>query len=130
MESKFRITLYLDDHFDGDYLIALLHREGFEVVSPRRVGTKGWNDEDHLKYCAQHGYAILTANAGDFRKLHQRWRAEGRSHAGIIVVYYEHDVSKNMTLHEIARALKNLLEACEKSGVPIVNEFIVLNQWR
>ena len=130
MASKFRLVIYLDDHFDGDYLISLLIRENFTVISPRSAGTRGWKDEEHLTYCAQNGYTILTANAEDFRHLHLKWLSEGKKHSGIIAVYYERDASKNMTLHDIVRALKRLAEAHEKMGIPIANEFIVLNQWR
>ncbi|MCS7264447.1 MAG: DUF5615 family PIN-like protein [Armatimonadetes bacterium] len=123
-------TIYLDDCLDDDHLIALLRQEGFVVISPRKVGTIGLSDEEHLNYCARNGYAILTADADDFSDLHENWRSKGLHHAGIIVICRERDVRKHMTNRKIARALKNLLEACEKSEVPIVNEFIVLNQWR
>jgi len=65
------LTIYLDDCVDDDHLIAALQKEGFKVFSPRKVGTSGWSDEAHLEFCAQQGFAILTANADDFHDLHE-----------------------------------------------------------
>ena len=49
-------TVYLDECLDRDQLIALLRREGWTVFSPRDVGSLRWKDEEHLEFCAQHGY--------------------------------------------------------------------------
>jgi hypothetical protein len=130
MASLCDFTIYPDDHYDGDYFIALLRRSGFQVVSPRSVSMRGQSDEVHLTYCAQNGYVILTANAKDFRRLHEEWQSQGKTHSGIIAVYYEHDASKNMSLTDIVSALKKLLKAHQQLGLPIANEFIVLNHWR
>jgi len=63
MASPCDFTLYLDDHYDGNYFIALLRGAGFRVVSPRSVSMRGQSDEVHLTYCAQNGYVILTAKS-------------------------------------------------------------------
>jgi len=126
MASTSDFTVYLDDDLDKNRLIALLQREGWTVISPRAIGTSGLSDEEHLTYCSQRDYPILTRNARDFRQLHEAWQAQGRKHSGILAVYAERDLSKNMSDYDIVRAIKKLLA----SGTPIANQFIVLNHWR
>ncbi|MFA0740031.1 MAG: hypothetical protein DFNUSKGM_000127 [Candidatus Fervidibacter sacchari] len=126
MASTSDFTIYLDDDLDKNLLIASLRREGWMVVSPRAIGTSGFSDEEHLTYCSQRGYPILTRNARDFRQLHEAWQAQGRKHSGILAVYAERDLSKNMSDYDIVRAIKKFLA----SGIPIANQFIVLNHWR
>ena len=99
MASTSDFTIYLDDDLDKNRLIALLRREGWTVISPRAIGTSGFSDEEHLTYCSQRGYPILTRNARDFRQLHEAWQAQGKQHAGILAVYAERDLSKNMSDH-------------------------------
>ncbi len=120
------LSIYLDDCLDADLLIVLLRNDGYTVISPRAVGTHNWDDPDHLAYAVQHGHALLTRNPDDFRQLHSDWQLQGRSHAGILLVYYEGDVAKDMKPRDIVRAIGNLLS----SGVPIANEVHVLNHWR
>jgi len=124
------LSIYLDDCVDDDHLIAALQKEGFKVVSPRRVGTMGWSDKAHLEFCAQQGFVILTANADDFHDLHEEWQKQGKRHAGIVAICREKDVRKHMRIKDIVSALKKLLNAHCQSGLPITNEFIVLNHWR
>ncbi len=50
----------------------------------------------------------------------------GHTHSGIFVVYFDNDTRRDMSDHDIVRAIDNLLA----SGLPIVNEFHILNQWR
>jgi hypothetical protein len=124
------LTIYLDDCVDDNLLIAALQKEGFKVLSPRGVGTAGWSDEAHLEFCAQQGFAILTANADDFHDLHEEWQRQGKHHAGIIAICREKDVRKHMRIKDIVSALKKLLKAHRQLGLLIANEFIVLNHWR
>lgn len=121
-----RLSIYLDDSIDNDLLIALLEQRGYNVISPRFVGTTGWDDLAHLEYASQHGYVLLTADAVDFQALHIHWRRLGKRHSGIFVVHYEGNIRKDMTPYDIVRAIDNLLAA----GVPIHNELHRLNQWR
>jgi hypothetical protein len=69
---------------------------------------------------------LLTRDADDFFALHQQWQSQGKQHAGILAVYAERDASKHMSDYDIVRAIKNILTF----GIPIANQFIVLNHWR
>jgi predicted nuclease of predicted toxin-antitoxin system len=119
-------TIYFDDCADDKLLESLLTQTGYTVVTLRSAGTKGWRDPDHLDYAAQHGYTLLTSNPADFVALHQQWQAQGRAHAGILLVYYDNIGAKDMKPHDIVRAVENLIA----SGLPIVDEVYNLNHWR
>jgi hypothetical protein len=120
------MEIYLDDCSDDDDLIAYLSRAGHTVYSPRGEGTLGASDSRHLEHAAAHGYTLLTHNPADFRELHEAWRALGRSHSGILVIYQDNVKGKDMQLADIVHAIGNLLA----SGLPIPNELHVLNHWR
>jgi hypothetical protein len=120
------LIIYLDDCLDRDWLIALLRHAGYTVISPREVGTDGLADPAHLEYAARHSCALLTANTDDFEALHHDWQSQGRTHAGIFLVYQEGDVTKDMTPHDIVRAIDHLMA----SGLPIANELHRLNFWQ
>ena len=119
-------TLYLDDCADDTLLESLLTHAGYTVVTPRSTSTKGRHDPDHLHYAAQHGYVLLTSNPADFIALHQQWHAEGQTHSGILLVYYDNVKVKDMKPRDIVSALENLLA----SGLPLTNAIYNLNQWR
>lgn len=120
------LSIYLDDCSDDDRLINILRRAGYVVISPRDAGTLGWDDADHLQYAAQRDYALLTHNPQDFQDLHNVWQAQGRRHSGILLVYQDNDLLKDMTANDIVRALANL----RASGLPMTNDIHTLNHWR
>ncbi len=47
------------------------------------------------------------------------------NHPGILGVYQDNNLLKNMSFQTVVRAIANL----EAAGVPLVNQFISLNQW-
>jgi len=120
------LTIYLDDCSDHDDMIAFLTQAGHTVISPRAAGTKGWDDSDHLDYAATHGYVLLTYNPRHFDMLHKTWQAQGRTHAGIFLVYQDNNLVKDMTYADIVRTVGNLLA----SGLPIANAVHILNHWQ
>jgi len=120
------MRLYLDDSADDDLLIRLLQRAGHTVESPRQHGLRGVEDDEHLAFAHGHGSAVITFDCADFLELHRRWQGQAKPHSGIVTIYRERDVSRNLTHAQAIVALRKL----EVSGTPIANEFIVLNQWR
>lgn len=120
------LSLYLDDCADDDTLIVRLRRAGHEVNTPRLAGTVGAPDSDHLEYAARNRQTLLTKNPSDFLALHNVWFSKERQHSGILLVYDERDVSKNMTRSQIVAAIDNLVAA----AVPIENQVHILNHWR
>jgi predicted nuclease of predicted toxin-antitoxin system len=120
------LSLYLDDCADDDTLAALLRQAGHQVSTPRIAGTSGLLDGEHLDYAAQRGYTLLTKDPDDFIDLHHQWLATNRTHSGILLIYEDKEVSKNMSRTQIVLAIDNLVA----SAVPIANEVHNLNQWR
>ena len=49
-----------------------------------------------------------------------------RSHSGILLIYEEKEVSKNLSRAQIVVAIENLVS----SGIPIADAIHNLNQWR
>jgi len=120
------LSLYLDDCADDDTLIALLRRSGHEVNSARLAVTVGASDIDHLDYAARNRQTLLTKDPTDFLELHADWQAAQRRHSGILLVYEEREVSKNMSRRQIVAAIDSLVAA----NIPIENQVHVLNHWR
>ena len=120
------MQIYLDDCADDDDLVAFLSQAGHTVYTPRSEQTRGALDARHLEYAAARGYVVLTQNPADFRRLHEIWQAQGRTHSGILLIYQDNIRGKDMEPADIPAAIGNLLA----SGIPIANEVHILNQWR
>jgi len=120
------VKIYLDDCSDSNLLAELLQQAGHIVQNPRGANKVGVDDLEHLEYAAQNQYVLLTFNAKHFRQLHAQWQQQGRSHAGIFLVYFDNDVTRDMRYLDIVQAIDLLLA----SGLPIANQIHTLNQWR
>ena len=120
------VSIYLDDCADDNLLGILLRNAGHVVITPRDAGTLGWDDQKHLEYAANHRYVLLTKNPEDFVDLHHEWQAQELSHPGILLIYQDNIIGKDMTRNDIVRTIRNLLN----SGIRIANEVHILNQWR
>jgi predicted nuclease of predicted toxin-antitoxin system len=120
------MRIYLDDDLDSNRLIDLLRLAGHEVISPRAVGTRGVADQEHLQYAFSHGLVLLTANAEDFIDLHEKWMAQQKDHAGILIVYRENNPFRDLTLQEIVQSVTHI----EQSDITLNNSFQNLNFWR
>ena len=120
------MNIYLDECADSNLLAHFLRQAGHIVQNPRGANKRGVDDLEHLEYAAQNQYVLLTFNPKDFLNLHQQWQQQNRSHSGILLVYRDNDVTRDMRYVDIVRAINRLLT----SGLPIVNQVHTLNQWR
>lgn len=120
------MQIYPDDCADANDLATMLRDAGHQVYTPRTERNLGIPDPSHLAYAATHGFALVTKNPRDFRNLHAEWQRLGRRHAGILLVYMDNILGKDMEPADIVTALQNLLA----TGLPIDNELHVLNHWR
>jgi hypothetical protein len=103
-----------------------LRAAGHQVLIPADASLSGVSDPRHLAYAVQHQLVLLTRNHDDFEDLHLLVRATGGNHPGLLVVRSDNDPNRDMKDRDVARALANL----EGAGVPIENEFHILNHWR
>jgi predicted nuclease of predicted toxin-antitoxin system len=77
--------LYLDEDSSQRRLIVALRNGGIDVLTAVEAGLSGATDAEHLKFATESGRAIVTANRGDFARLHSEWASIGRAHGGIII---------------------------------------------
>ena len=120
------MMLYLDDDIAWPLLAKLLRHAGHDVQLPGDIGMSGSEDPVHLTRAIHDGRVFLTKNHGDFLTLHRLLMEAQGSHPGIVVVRQENDPTRDLTPKGIVAALRKL----EAAGVPIDNEYIVLNHWR
>jgi hypothetical protein len=88
-------------------LADFLRNRGYDVMSCHSLGraNRGLSDQDQLDVATSERRAIYTFNAADYRKLHRRWMATGREHAGIII-----SEDLNSDLPEMIRRLQRHLD--------------------
>jgi hypothetical protein len=84
------------------------------------------NDPVHLAYAIGADRLCLTRNYGDFQELHHLLMVAKGHHPGILPVRRDNDPRRNLSPHDIARALRELGAA----GVPLVDCCYVLNHWQ
>ncbi len=103
------MRLYIDDDSVDPGLIRLLRRDGHDVLIPADVGLVGSSDQAHLAHAIRDQRAVLTRNYDDFEALHDLVVSAAKGHhAGVLVVRYDYNPRNNMTLGDIARAVRNL----------------------
>lgn len=120
------MKIYLDDNLTHHRLAAMLRAGGHTVVQPADVGLRSASDVRHLEYAIRDDLAVLTADRGDFRDLHQLILTAGGMHHGILIVRFDNDPTRDMKPRHIVSAIRKL----EQSGLDLTNQLIVLNQWR
>lgn len=80
----------------------------------------------HLTAALAERRLLLSRNHDDFLQLHVLiMQAEGH-HTGILIVRRDNDPTRDMTPRGIVHAISNLLQ----SGVPVPDQFHILNHWR
>jgi len=120
------MKLYLDDNSANPLLVRLLQRAGHDVQVPSNVGLIGEDDPIHLAHAVRDKRATVSEDYVDFENLHDLIVAVGGHHPGILVIRQDNDPARDMRPPDIVRAIRNL----ENAGVPIPDEYIILNHWR
>jgi predicted nuclease of predicted toxin-antitoxin system len=120
------MRLYLDDDSASPRLATQLRQAGHDVQIPADVGKTGENDPVHLIHAVRDDRTLLSKNYDDFEDLHDLVVAVKGHHPGILVIRQDNDPKRDLKNHDIVRAIGKLLAA----GVPVADEYIVLNHWR
>ena len=120
------MRLYLDDDTSAPLLAKLLRNAGHDIQMPSDIGMGGAPDPVHLTRAIKDGRVCITKNHDDFWILHNLIKQARGYHPGILVVRQDNDPTRDLTPKGIVSAIRKL----EAAGVPIQNEFIVLNHWR
>jgi hypothetical protein len=120
------MKIYLDDSIASVLLARLLRNAGHDVRLPIDVGMAGEDDPVHLTHAIGEGRVCMSEDHEDFGKLHHLiLRAQGH-HPGIWVVRRDNDPKRDLKPGGVVRAIAKLLA----SGVPIMDSYHILNQWR
>ena len=61
-----------------------LRAAGHLIYVTTDLGLEGADDDVHLAKDAELGAVLASQNQSDFDRLHHRWQAEGKRHAGIL----------------------------------------------
>ncbi len=120
------MRIYLDEDLASGLLAKLLQKAGHDVSTPTATGTLGKADAVQLTCAIHEQRACLSRNYEDFEELHLLVAEAQGHHFGIAIVRRENDPTRDLTPKGIVAALGKLAAA----GVPMDNEYIVLNQWR
>lgn len=99
-----QIRLYLDEDAMARALVLGLRARGVDVTTVIDEGMKEKDDREQLEYATRQGRVIFTFNVGHFCKLHQDCLAQGKNHAGIIVVYRQR--------YSVGEQIRRLLAGC------------------
>lgn len=97
-----------------------LRLRGYDVMTVKEAGRKGFADVEQLTYASSEKRIIFTHNIADFCKIHSDFTKRGLEHSGIIL-------SKQLPTGVIVRALLRLLSDVnyEKGR----NKVIWLSDW-
>lgn len=98
---------YFDDDSESRAVVRGLLAAGVSAVRATEVRMRGQPDHEHLSYAAAHRLVLVTANRGDFLRLHGEWMALGRAHSGIIIVPQQR-YSPGEIVRRLARVLSSL----------------------
>jgi hypothetical protein len=119
------VKIYLDDNIRDQSLIAFLTNDGHDVFLPHE-SDKGNHDARHFLAALLDGRAILTRNYWDFDALHDLVVGAKGQHAGVLEVRSDNNRKRDMSNKQIAATVTKL----EKLGVEVVNQLVILNDWR
>lgn len=97
----------------------MLETAGHDVLTVTQAQLNGRVDSDVFQVAIQLDRVILTSNCADFVELHDAHK----SHSGILLIYQDHDPSKDMSYEEIVKAIANL----EVTGIVLSNRYLALN---
>ncbi len=82
------MRLLLDAHVSGARVGGPLEAAGHDVRAlDREPQLEGLDDEGVLELAAHEQRILITHDVADFPRILRQWAADGRSHAGVILVY-------------------------------------------
>jgi Domain of unknown function (DUF5615) len=81
------IRLYVDEDAMARALVRGLRARGVDVITVLDAGMSEQDDLAQLEHATRHVRVLYTFNVGHFCHLHAQYMAQGKPHAGIIVVF-------------------------------------------
>ncbi len=99
------LPAYADENVKSA-IVEGLRRRGMEITTAQERGQRQTADEVLLATATEEGRLLLT-NDADFLRIHHRWMASGRHHAGI--VFWRRDLPIGPTIRKIIQIACALL---------------------
>jgi predicted nuclease of predicted toxin-antitoxin system len=116
----------IDENSSSPRLAARLQTAGHGPTLAHDVGLLSTTDARVLIWAIGQSLPVLTRDTDDFEDLHDLIMAAGGHHPGLMIVRFDGDPRHNMSDRAIAIAITRL----ESSGILILDQLHVLNQWR
>jgi hypothetical protein len=117
--SLMQISLYIDEDAMSRALLRGLRARGIEATTVLDEGKVGDSDQAQLEYAWQTKRVLYSFNVRDFCRLHKEYLADGKSHAGIVVVYRQR--------YSVGEQLRLLLRMADlKSAKDMINTLLFL----
>jgi hypothetical protein len=112
--------LYLDEDSMHRRLAVPLRAAGHDVLTTTDARNEGLDDEAQVAFAAAAQRVLVTANQADYARLHHRWSAAGKHHAGLIVIT-EQRAKPELLLAKLLR-LQSLRSASDMTdGILYIN---------
>ncbi len=116
------IRLYFDEDSMHRSLVRVLRARGVDVITALDAGMIERDDAEHLDYAIEQGRVLCSFNVGDFYRLHGDYVAQGKRHAGIILMRQQH--------YSVGEQMRRILKlVASKSADEIRNEIEFLSAW-
>ena len=116
------MKLLVDEDSQARRLLDALRQAGHDVQSVAELGDNGLPDAHIFAQAQDLGRTLLTHNVADFLALAR----QAETHAGVLAVFRDGNPRHTMNHEQIVRAIA----ALEAAGLPLQDQFHILNHWR
>lgn len=103
-------------------MIHNLRVRSVNVTAAIEEGRGGLSDDEQLAYATEQGRVICTCNIRDYLPLHADYLAQGKPHAGIILIHQQ-----RFSINQQVVRLLRLIET--KSAAEMQNDIEFLSNW-
>ena len=117
-----KIRLYMDEDAMDQVLVKALRARSIDVLTALDAGMIEREDREHLDYATKQRRVVCTFNRGDFYRLHSEYVAQGKRHAGIVLMRQQH-----LSVGEQMRRMLKLI--ANKSAEEMENWIEFLSAW-
>ena len=116
------IRLYIDEDAIDQALVQALRARNVAVITALDADMIEREDAEHLNYATEQGRVLCTFNVGDFYRLHSEYVAQGKPHAGIILMRQQY--------YSVGEQMRRILKlVASKSADEMKNWVEFLSAW-
>jgi predicted nuclease of predicted toxin-antitoxin system len=116
------IRLYFDEDSMRRSLVRALRARGVDVITALEAGMIEREDAEHLDYATEQGRVLCTFNVGDFYRLHSEYVAQGKPHAGIILMRQQY--------YSVGEQMRRLLKLMASKSAEEMKDWVeFLSAW-